>query len=277
MTIPADGIHKNVPADEYHSWPALSASSLKTAHKSLAHYHWERTHPIEDTAALILGRATHCCIGEPKLFDLEYAKAPKVDRRTKAGKAEWAEFELAHKDATILTADEHDLCTSMAQAVREHPLASQFLNGRGVNELSVLWTDEDGNRCKARIDRLQVWEGDGWTHIVDYKTAQDASEAGFRRAIGTYLYDWQAAHYSDGLDAVSPRERRFTFIAIEKTPPHAIGVYQLLDWCLDQARDELREVKAAIREAEETNIWPGYPAEIVELELPRWRQKGDWA
>jgi exodeoxyribonuclease VIII len=273
MTIPDDGIHPGIPADVYHRWDAYSASSLKTAARSLAHYHHELTHPRDPTAALILGAATHACIGEPDKFAAEYAKAPKVDKRTKAGKAEWAEFATAHAEATILTADEYGLCEAMSAAVWAHPVASQMLKGEGKNELSVVWHDEDDAPCKARVDRIQAW--DGWTRVIDYKTAVDASPHGFARAIGQYRYDWQAAHYLDGLDTIQPRPRKFTFIAIEKEPPHAIGIYELQDWCLDQARDEVRAVKAAIRKAHETNEWPGYPAEVVELELPRWRWQSE--
>ena len=276
-STPEPGIHHDVPADDYHAWDARNFSKMKTAAKSMAHYHHELTHPTDSTPAQILGRATHCAILEPDLFPVEYAGAPKFDKRTTAGKKGWAAFQLEHANATALPAEDYDLCVAMSKAAWAHPLASQLLKGSGSNEVSVLWIDEDGTPCKARIDRITAWEGDGWTHACDVKTAQDASPEGFRRAIGNYRYDWQAAHYLDGLDAIDHRERKFTFIAIEKEPPHAIGVYQLLDWCLEDARDELREVKAKINEAQKTDVWPGYPAEIVELELPRWRQKGEWA
>ena len=268
---PSPGIYHDVPADDYHAWDAFNFSSAKHAAKSLLHYRYEKTHPKEQTAAMALGQATHVAVLEPDRFEGLYAQAPKVDRRTKAGKEQWAAFQLENDHKTVLSADDFDLCTAMSEAVWEHPLAAEILKGAGQNEISVVWADDDGLICKCRLDRLTSF--DGWTHAVDLKTCKDGSPGGFSKAVGNFDYHMQAAHYLDGLSAHDPRERKFTFIAVENTAPHAVAVYSLSDWCVDQGRDEMEAIRKAVAEARETDVWGGYPNEVVELELPRWRQR----
>ncbi len=269
-TTPEPGIYRDVREADYRAWDANNVSAMKHAAKSLAHYRYEKLHPSPPTAAMELGRALHCCVLEPDRFPTDYAGAPKVDRRTNVGKETWAAFQMDNVNATILTEEDYGLCLAMSEAAWAHPLASEILKGAGSNELSMVWKCPDsGLLCKGRIDRLT--EFDGWTQVVDVKSAKDASPEGFSRAIAEYDYHWP--HYLDGLNVCSPRDRRMSFIAIEKTPPHAVAIYTLNQWAIEQGRDELRAVKLAIAEAKKTDVWPGYPAEVVELELPRWRQR----
>lgn len=271
---PAQGIYPGIPAIEYHAWDAQNFSSLKLANRTLAHYRYEKTHPREQTAAMALGQATHCAVLEPERFAVDYAAAPECDRRTKVGKATWAEFVLEHGHAEALKAEDFALCQGMSAAAWAHPLASEILKGAGANEVSALWVDpETGLPSKCRPDRITTF--DGWTHVVDVKTAQDASPRGFRKAIANFDYHQQAAWYLDGLSEVEPRERRFTFIAIESKPPHCVAVYSLDEWAIEQGRDELRDSRLGVAAALESNEWPGYANEILTLDLPQWRQRKD--
>jgi hypothetical protein len=266
------GIYRDIPSDQYHAWPAKNFSSIKTARRSLLHYHYEQTHPTEQTAAMALGQAFHHATLEIDTWMSDYAKAPKVDRRTKDGKEQWAAFQLASLRKTVLSAEDHDLVEEMQGAVHTHTLAAAMLKEPGMTEVSVVWEDDaTGLLCKARIDRLTKW--DGWTHAIDLKSCQDASPDGFAKACGNYDYHMQAAWYLEGLAAHDPRERKFSFIAVEKSPPHAVAVYELEEWALQQGRDECRSVLASIAEAEQSGMWGGYGNEITTLALPRWRQR----
>ena len=269
-TTPEPGIYLNVPEADYRAWEARNLSAMKHAQRSLATYRWAQTHPQEPTAAMEFGRAFHVCTLEPDRFQKDYARAPKVDRRTKAGKATWAEFQLDNIHSTVLTEEDYDLCVAMSEAAWAHPLASEILKGPGSNEVSLVWDDEEsGLRCKGRVDRIT--EFDGWTHVVDLKSAADASPEGFSKAVANYNYHWP--HYLDGLNVREPRDRQMSFLVVEKGAPHLVAVYTLNQWAVEQGRDELRDVKLAIAAAEKSGVWPGYPNEIVELELPRWRQR----
>lgn len=270
--IPDDGLHRDVPAADYHSWKAISVSRTKTAERSLLHYHHEQTHPKEQTAAMALGSATHFGVLEPDEFDATYVKSPKWDMRTKKGKEAAAEFALEHEGKERLTEPEWDLVMGMQDAVWSHPMACAMLSGTGINETSVVWTDPaTGMRCKARPDRITTF--DGWHHVIDLKTTKDASRREFSRQIANLKYHWQAAHYLDGLGLIAPASRCFTFLAVENTPPHAVAIYTLDENDIDQGRAELAKVVAAIADAERANVWPGYPSEVSEINLPAWAQR----
>ena len=270
--IPEDGLHRDVPADDYHSWHAHSVSRMKIAERSLKHYHHALTHPTEQTAAMALGSATHTGVLEPDKFDGLYVKSPKFDMRKKVDKLAAAEFELEHPDQTRLTESEWDLIAGMKDAVWAHPVAREMLGGEGIVEASAVWTDPaTGMRMKARPDYITTF--DGWNHVIDLKTAKDGSRREFSRAVANLKYYWQAAHYLDGLDVIAPASRCFTFIVVENTPPHAVAIYTMDEGDIDQGRAELAKVVAGIAEAERENTWPGYPAEVSEIQLPAWAQR----
>ncbi len=50
--------------------------------------------------------------------------------------------------------------------------------GKGMNEVSIVWVDEQtGLKCKARLDRLTVYRG--YPFVLDLKTSKDASPSPF--------------------------------------------------------------------------------------------------
>jgi hypothetical protein len=200
--------------------------------------------------------------------------APKMDRRTKEGKALWAELQAS--PMTIVTADEYDRCTKVRDAVRSHPFAGELLRGKGVNEVSAVWRDPDtGLPCKARYDRLtslQMTDGAGtpWSAIVDIKTAVDAGTRGFSSAAGRYAYHEAAAFYLDGAFAISPRPRKFFWIAVEKDPPYAVAVYEIGDASVDAGRDAYKAHLAQYAECIASGVWPGYGDGAQYLDIPAW-------
>jgi len=103
--LPKPGLHRDVSYDDYAQWPAVRSSDLKLFARTPAHARYAMTHP-EQTSAMILGSATHCAILEPHEFAMRYVEAPKLDRRTNAGKAAWAQFLAEDADRIALDPDE---------------------------------------------------------------------------------------------------------------------------------------------------------------------------
>ena len=62
----------------------------------------------------------------------------------------------------------------------------------------------------------------------------------------------------------------FTFIAIEKTAPHGIGIYNLDRESIEIGRQENERCLAMIAECTKKNAWPGYATEVQTISLPRW-------
>lgn len=263
------GIHPKVDRSVYYSTPGANFSTLKNFAKTPAHARERMIHPPAPTAAMEFGTAVHLAVLEPERFDAECAVAPKVDRRTKDGRAEWAVFEAENAGKILLAQDDYTRCEAMRDAVWAHPTAMQLLGGAGHTEVAVVWEHADpAIRCKGLIDRMAAHVG--YTFVVDLKTCKDASPAGFSRAIATYWLHAQAAMYLDGCDAISPRPRRVAWIAAETAPPYCVAVYEPTGDTLELGRRAYQRWLEAYQRAKETETWPGYSSAIEPIELPRW-------
>jgi exodeoxyribonuclease VIII len=254
-------IIETLPSADYHAHPAVSKSVLDKIAKSPMHAraYLDGTRE-EPTAAMNFGTALHACALEPERFADEYAVF-EGDRRTKDGKARYEELQA--RGATIISAADYDAITAMVGQIRQHPVAAGLLQD-GIAEASVFWNHPPtGIECKCRPD---WWKREAGM-VVDLKTTEDASPEGFARSVAAYRYHVQAAHYSAGTKA-----SRFVFIAIEKKPPYAVAVYELDADALTlghKLRDRDLEQYASCLEF---NTWPGYPAEIQTIILPKWAQ-----
>jgi len=263
------GLHRNVPYDTYARWDAINHSKLRFFNRTAAHAREAIVSPADQTEAQALGWAAHVAILEPARFEAEFVAAPKIDKRTTAGKLEWQEFQAEHGGHSIITKDEYDLCIAMCAGVWAHPTAAELLRGQGLNEVSALWVDEGtGLRVKARLDRLTSMAG--WPCIVDVKTTRNAARSSFSKDVHTFHYHQQAALYLDGLNALAPHERKFIFIAIEKEPPYCAAVYEMEEDALQLGRDDYQKHLTEYAECVKSGRWPGYPDGIDYVSLPPW-------
>lgn len=266
-------VRRGVTMGEYLSLDAASASLLHVlATKTPMHAYAFLTEPREDTKALILGEATHYAILEPTLFDARYAEPPDGDARTVKVKAEWEAWKLAHPNCVPIKHDDYVAAKGMNVATRAHAEALRYIEGPGMNEVTITWTDEaTGEPCKARPDR--ICSVDGWTWVPDIKTCRSASPFMFAKAIADYGYHQKAAWYLDALDRIEKRARRFLFVAVESEVPHAIALYELTDEAIEQGRRENRAALELFAECKRTKTWPGYEPGVQYMDLPRWKQK----
>lgn len=249
---------------EYHALDAVGKSDLDKIARSPAHWKYAER---EETAAIRIGSAVHCAVLEPERFEAEYVGAPDLDKRTKAGKEAFAEFEAANQGKIVISADDLGLCLDLQAQVRNHPRVAHFLSS-GQSEVSALWKDEEfGVRCRARFDWLTP---DGW--LIDLKTTTDASASAFARSCASYRYHVQAAWYLDAYPQASGGDlpMGFLFIAVEKTAPYAVALYELDAEAVELGRQLARRDLSRYATAREMDCWPGYPTEIQPLSLPRW-------
>lgn len=248
---------------EYHSLDAVGKSDLDLIAKSPAHWKYAVR---EETAAMKLGSAVHCAVLEPARFATEYTAAPECDKRTKAGKEAFQEFATAQAGKTVLSAEDAHLCKRMQESVLSHPRASDYLK-RGQAEVSGLWKDDEFNvRCRMRVD----WLTDE-SVLIDLKTTQDASPDAFAKSCATFRYHVQAAWYLDGYcQASNDLPMGFIFIAVEKTAPYAVALYELDARAIDYGRQLARRDLARYANAREFDVWPAYSDAVQSLSLPAW-------
>jgi len=261
------GIYNDLPADQYHADPAYSFSAIKQAMRSPAHLKAWLTTPPEQTPAMRIGTLTHLAVLQPDLFGSTTAVAPIVDRRTKEGKSIWEQFQAQNTGKEIITNDEREQLTAMRDSVRIHPAASALL-GEGTAEVSVFnQCVETGLPLKARMDWVRE------NAIVDLKTTEDASPAGFAKSVSNYRYDLQAAHYRRMLKLQGRGDLPFYLIAVEKEAPFAVAVYRLDEGDLTLADMQMQQQLRAIASCCEFNSWPAYSREVETLTLPKWHNQ----
>lgn len=256
------GIFFDLPEETYRQAPGVNVSAMKYMVKSPAHYHEYMTAPkAAATPAQVFGTLLHRGCLEPHR-PADYAVKPaEINLRTKEGQA-WK----ADQVAPIIDEEDARAIARCKTAIQNHPIARAILTGKDSRkEVSVFKVHEPtGLLLKGRLDVLTT-DTEGNTVVVDLKTTDDASLDGFSRAIAKWRYAQQSAHYIDLVEAVF-----FTFIAIEKDAPHAIGIYSIDRESIEIGRQENERCLTLIAECQKTNKWPGYANEVQTIGLPRW-------
>ncbi len=266
------GAFDGMPNEKYHAAPGVSKSHLDViAGRSPRHY-WQRyinpeREPEEPTPALLIGTAVHSAILEPDDFLSRYVESPRFDRRTNAGRAAAAEFEADNAGKQVLGADTMALCIAMRDAVHSHPVAAPLLRN-GVAERSFVAPDPDtGEIIKCRTD----WYAPDRGFILDLKTCEDASPVAFGKSCANYRYTLQPAWYQDVIEAATGEAPPYwAFLAIEKSPPYAIGIYTPTAPQVAHGREVARRDFERIVKHRRANWWPDYGEIVLPLDLPPW-------
>ena len=250
----------------YDKMPGIRRSDLWVMNKSPMHFKYHMETPHEQTPALKFGAAVHKFVLEPFEFWAEYITAPEVDRRTKAGKETWADFEAMCKANGLTSISEEDVekITAMNNALCKNEIASALF--KGEHERAFTWVDDlTGEPCKCKVDVLTTY--DGKPYVVDYKTTDSCEDGHFERAARKYGYQFQAGMYCEGVFQNTLEEHGFIFVAQEKTPPYASRVYICSPEWIKQGYDKFRELIGMYHECRLADKWPGYDAEgdLVEL------------
>lgn len=197
--------------------------------------------------------------------------------------AEW----LANNPGRIvLSEDDWKHLHGMRDAVMAHPAARSLLTGcDGEAELSCYWyeiVDVDGNPVRVLLrNRPDYWRRDGI--LVDLKSTEDASREEFARSIANWRYHVQHPVYLDGtakaLAAAQERgefldwrtPRAFVFIAVEKKPPYAVGVYTLDEESVAVGRAEYMADVRSFARCVRDDHFPAYSPKIESISLPAWQ------
>lgn len=189
-----------------------------------------------------------------------------------------AELLKTAEGKTILTGAQFEQVCSMAEAVKAHPVAGKLMRlEAGLIENSVYWVDEaTGELCRCRPDK---WLPKSRI-VIDLKSTTDASPEGFAKSILNWRYHAQAPFYLDGCsEAIRqsgsdiPEPTTFVFVAVEKKPPYAVGVYAIGKASIEVGRAEYLNDLAAYAECKRSGIWPGYCTEVESIELPAWAMR----
>ena len=258
---------------EYRAHEGISRSELFKISESPEKFKYYQEHPEEPTPSLIFGQLLHAMALHPETVADLFAVAPNVDRRTKAGKEAFAQFESESQGKTVVTEDMIEQSAAMCESMFNNAFVCKLLKGQ--KEVPFFWTDDlTGELCKCRVDCLT--ELSDKLIVVDVKSADDASTDSFMRSAVKYGYDLQAAMYSKGVEVFTGKKPLFVFIVIEKKPPYSINILQADDIFIRRGSDLFREYIGIYHDCKQTNTWYGYLGkhnQINNLALPSYLAK----
>lgn len=170
----------------------------------------------EPTPAMKFGTAFHMLLLEPEKFDDHYIESPEFDRRTKAGKQEFAEWAEANKDKEPIKAEDMTLMRDMAERIQVDEDFNHYLKDMVPEATWMSYDDEFSiwKRCKT-----DIWKPDTNT-IIDIKTCVSAHPKAIQKSIVNFNYDTAAAFYCDIVSKVSLQpieDITFLLISVEKS------------------------------------------------------------
>lgn len=197
--------------------------------------HIEKTIGREESAAFDVGTYFHCGILEPHKLNVDCVVFPGKIRRGK----DWEVFKEKNKSRTIVTESQKEQAEGLVRAVRNSPVAQDYLDGEA--EVSLLtkiivscgqiyapyfakrltrtgWvkdlTKVEGFEMtvKVRADML----GDAYISDLKSTTGNAKSNRSMRDKISHYHYDLSAALYMDMFSLLNPRIREFVWIFASK-------------------------------------------------------------
>ena len=236
-------IVENLPAQAYHSDKAVGSSLIRKLQTSTPMHALEMLGTPMASPAMALGTAKHAATLEPENDLAQAVVSPNVDKRTKAGKEEYAAFEAANVGRCIITPDQAQQLDGMVAACDRDWRIKHCLSACKKREVSV-FGEIGGFPAKARLD---AWNGHGM--VCDLKTTRDLA-GDFEKSIASFGYGLQAAWYRAVLRSamsatgrMMPDDFSFVFLVVETTAPFGTAVYRMSDEVMDAYSDRLVELQ----------------------------------
>ena len=263
---------------DYYANKALSHSKLSCLAQNPMEFRMRYvddppTLPPKESDAFAMGHAVHCLALEPEKFDERFAVAPKVDRRTTAGKVAWAEYLADCEGKTVLDEQDHADALDCVQALNNHAEFATIMAQPKRVEVPFEF-DLFGHRFKAKPDCIV----DSMKLIIDIKTTDDASPHRWQWSAVDYGYHRQVYIYQQAVQLETNEWYRFVFAVVEKPKPSTRGIpptVALYELDSDTVRMGLEDSAGLVLQYEhrlETNNWQQpYSSGIVPLRLPKRR------
>jgi hypothetical protein len=265
-------ILKGQSAAEYHKSPRVSNSMLGMLHaKSEAHLRHYLDNPrSSETPAKAFGSAFHSLVLTPKLFHRDYFRRPEKGYAKSHAAADRKAYEYAvsqNPGKTAIAYGDWPELMAIAANLLDRPKVNNLIGPipEYWREVSLYWNDPSGIECKARIDAYS----EAHDAIIDLKTTKDASPAAFARSIMNYGYARQAAFYQRAAKACGLDPKHFVFIAVEKEPPYAVGLYRITDSSIKQQNVVIDRLLERYQRAVATNSWPDYGSEVSDIDVSK--------
>lgn len=266
----------DVPASVYHSdpcpEPSLSNSIAKLIclssplHAQHQHPRLNPQHTQTEAENLDVGTAAHAVLLEG---EAAVTVVDANDWRTNAAKDARDGARLKGKIPLLAKkwADVQAMVKSArAQLDRHRDGRAMFKNGKP--EQTLIWREENGVWCRARLDWLRD------DAIDDFKTTAGSADPDdwTRRPLFEMGFDMQVAWYLRGLKALTGYDGTFRFAVQETCPPYALSVITLGPDALLLAEKKCLYAIEKWRDGLDKKVWPGYAPQTCYATLPPWHE-----
>lgn len=265
------GVH-DIPEAMYHGDPVEGGSLSCSGAKKLlppscpALFKYEKDHGQPYKKAFQFGSAAHKLVlgAGPELVQID-----AEEWRSNAVKADVAA--VRQTGGIPLKPSEMAQVKAMAEALRQHPIASALLTPEGGKpEQTLIWEDQEtGIMLRSLVDWMPNRNGNRLV-IGDYKSAMSANPEDFRKAAHNYGYCMQDPWYLDGIRALGlDDDPDFVFVVQMKTAPYLVSLVRLDEEALRVGAERNRKARRIFADCQESGHWPGFTDfEIAEVSLP---------
>lgn len=264
--------------EQYHAGEGISNSMLSTFNESpslFAALHIHKTLPKpESTPDQKLGTLLHELVLEG-----EFKSAVAIPREVlnkdghRKGKP-WTDWAAEHEGQVFLSDSERSDLLAMADAINDHQSARELLFSNGESEVSLrMRCPETDLMLRCKLDRFSPGR-----FMADLKTTRDPSPRAFASSCESFGYHRQQAFYSRLAGSLCGCDMPFFFVAIGKTKPYRVEVYQLED---DFAADGEAEVASLLKRLEACCVsdhWQfDHFGSVLKLPKPRYmKYQSEW-
>ena len=271
--INRNGLYAGIPSAQYRGATlcegrSISSSGLRVIFgQSPAHY-WasspynERAVPVEESEAMIIGRAAHHLLlgevdfGQHFIFRPDEIQGEPWQGNKKICKA-WL-LAKASEGLSVLKPEWRDRIIGMREGLASHPMVDPTANVRlldGLIEHSLVWRDgATGIWLKARPDVIPTDSDD----VADLKTIADITDDGIEKAIGASNLQMQAALVRMGWRAVLGRNlASFSLVFVESKAPYVSRVATFKPEDLDLGETQVRLALSTLARCFTLEKWPG--------------------
>lgn len=229
------------PFPEYHAYSGhLSSTHIKCFAESPPLFtgrYIDKTIPFSESKALLIGAALHVAILEPATFHDRFVQRPEgIDLRTKVGKEQQANLELAAEGKQILPFEDYERVLGMAKSALKNRDFVRILNASETKfEQSIQFPCPYTNlNCKTQFDIISG------KSIIDLKITSAFNR--FHYEISNWKYDLQQAFYCTGAEQYTKKFPEFTFFALSTEPPYENQLFFLDRESCEQAEKTHRSL-----------------------------------
>ena len=220
----------------------LSYSALSAFRKSPKHFIDYKIKAHEDTDSMLLGKAFHCLVLEPQKFEIEFAIAPNIDRRTKAGKEAYEQFLQTSQDKTVLSDTLYNTAIDMACAALSNKESKALLDGLEDKEQKVFFE-------KYGFKFMSVLDGNAKDYVIDLKQIPDATPQKVQREIISRGWWLQAGMYLEGIK----EDKDYYIIAVDRQGN--VSVHLLMKGLIEYGMTEFKRLCADFEDCLSTDSW----------------------